>query len=609
MTTSFHSKHQYHDKYEQKSNKASNVSKQNYGFDKNGKQSQQHDKVELLIEDIGSNDEPRDFDENLSKNPLKQKPHQDQNESPRKPIILIKETQLKYLTLVLTSSIVLGAYFSYDNPGAIEKALEQDLDISQTQYSLLYAVYSYPNMILPIFGGIIIDVLGLRFGLLIFGFTSTLGQALTCLGGYLKNFWVILAGRMLFGLGTECLSVGQSTIVSKWFTGPMLSFVFGMNIALGNLLSYLNGIILPKIYNVDHLNTLGDAFLVGTVLMVLSFLSIVALCIVDKAEDKRIEINKQIEKQLNTQDEKEVEKPAEKFQLSDIKDFKFTLWVIIFLMMILYSVILPFQEVAGKIMQFKFSVPEDIAVQLFAIPNLIAAFTCPFVGIIADRFNIRVYLIIFSCSLFVITHTLNMVLPVCSEACYYEIIPLVTSGLAYSIYAGILWALIPNVVSERIMGTAYGFCATSLNIGLSTIPTLGSYIHDQTIQKDFGYFWQSSLWLLLSIIGLFFSIILQIQNKKYYNGSLNNSEPTKEQIDDIDQQLTTNEILENNETSIENDNKQPQEISKNNQENSDKSQNFGQFNMSQGKINQSNSISISMDDLQVKFGNSTDLRN
>jgi hypothetical protein len=56
----------------------------------------------------------------------------------------------------------MGSYFCYDNPGPIEKTLEKDLNISTTQYSLLYSVYSYPNTVLPIFGGIFLDMIGLR---------------------------------------------------------------------------------------------------------------------------------------------------------------------------------------------------------------------------------------------------------------------------------------------------------------------------------------------------------------------------------------------------------------------------------------------------------------
>jgi MFS family permease len=51
-------------------------------------------------------------------------------------------------------------------------------------YSLLYTVYSLPNMVLPIFGGIFLDKIGIRSGLLLFTFILTIGQFIFMIGGY-----------------------------------------------------------------------------------------------------------------------------------------------------------------------------------------------------------------------------------------------------------------------------------------------------------------------------------------------------------------------------------------------------------------------------------------
>ena len=61
------------------------------------------------------------------------------------------------------------------------------------------------------------------------------------------------------------------------------------------------------------------------------------------------------------------------------------------LMFLLYSASFPYTEVAAKLMEEKYNVPENIAVQLFGIPSFIAAATCPFVGILGDKLNARVY--------------------------------------------------------------------------------------------------------------------------------------------------------------------------------------------------------------------------
>ncbi len=56
----------------------------------------------------------------------------------------------------------MGSYFCYDNPGALQDDIKHVLKLSNTEISLLYSVYSYPNMVLPILGGIFLDKIGIR---------------------------------------------------------------------------------------------------------------------------------------------------------------------------------------------------------------------------------------------------------------------------------------------------------------------------------------------------------------------------------------------------------------------------------------------------------------
>lgn len=48
-----------------------------------------------------------------------------------------------------------------------------------------------------------------------------------------------------------------------------------------------------------------------------------------------------------------------------------------------------------------------------------------------------------------------MMLPTCHE-CYTEIGPMIMIGIAYSVYAAVLWACVPYVVEPRTIGTAFG---------------------------------------------------------------------------------------------------------------------------------------------------------
>ena len=71
---------------------------------------------------------------------------------------------------------LMGSYFCFDNPAPLKNMLQKDpYDLSEAQWSALYSIYSFPNMVLPLFGGIFIDKIGIRIGLILFTVILTLG--------------------------------------------------------------------------------------------------------------------------------------------------------------------------------------------------------------------------------------------------------------------------------------------------------------------------------------------------------------------------------------------------------------------------------------------------
>ena len=72
--------------------------------------------------------------------------------------------------------------------------------IDTAQYSLLYSLYSWPNVILSIFGGFLLDrVFGIRLGTVVFSAFICLGQVIFALGGFINSFPTMLVGRFVFG--------------------------------------------------------------------------------------------------------------------------------------------------------------------------------------------------------------------------------------------------------------------------------------------------------------------------------------------------------------------------------------------------------------------------
>lgn len=99
-----------------------------------------------------------------------------------------------------------GSYYIYDNPGALSVQIERDMNVTNTDYTTLYSMYSWPNVILGLFGGYLIDrVVGVRLGTLLFSLFICLGQLILAFGAYVNRFWIMQLGRFVFGLGGENL--------------------------------------------------------------------------------------------------------------------------------------------------------------------------------------------------------------------------------------------------------------------------------------------------------------------------------------------------------------------------------------------------------------------
>jgi len=88
---------------------------------------------------------------------------------------------------------------------ALQSTMQEEMDLSNLKFNMLYSIYSLPNIILPFFGGMLIDKIGVRVSILIFSTILILGQGIVVIGGYSLSYYTMLIGRGIFGMGSESL--------------------------------------------------------------------------------------------------------------------------------------------------------------------------------------------------------------------------------------------------------------------------------------------------------------------------------------------------------------------------------------------------------------------
>src|SRR5579863_1332779 len=98
----------------------------------------------------------------------------------------------RWLVLIFVSLTMFGNYYVYDCIAPIADLLTKQLGFSDSNIGLLQAIYSIPNVIMVLIGGYIVDRIGTRKAIFIFGTLCFIGSLVTTLSGLLS---VMAIGR------------------------------------------------------------------------------------------------------------------------------------------------------------------------------------------------------------------------------------------------------------------------------------------------------------------------------------------------------------------------------------------------------------------------------
>ena len=86
---------------------------------------------------------------------------------------------------------------------------------------------------------------GIRAMYVVFGLFILLGQFIFSLGCQQYSMPVMLIGRVIFGLGGECINICQNAMIIKWFFKSEIALPLGLTISVSRLGSVLNDVASP----------------------------------------------------------------------------------------------------------------------------------------------------------------------------------------------------------------------------------------------------------------------------------------------------------------------------------------------------------------------------
>lgn len=429
-------------------------------------------------------------------------------------------TKIQRIVLFLMSTLYFGSSYVYDLPQALQTQLQSPpINLSYVEFNSLYSVYSFPNILLPLVGGYVIKLIGLRRGVLLYTFLVLSGQALLTVGVLRGSYICMLCGRMLYALGAESLSVAQSMIAMKWFSSHQLTYVLGWNNSVASLASNLNILFSPMIYAGS--GALWMPCFVGILFGVFSFVSALGYQKLDEKHDQpHGEAAPQTEHKVKCSDLKEVSN--------------------IFLVLCAYYAIfyISFDGVTTNIndqIHQRFGFSNSTSGQLVLIYYLQLVLLPPVVGKISDVYGKRVHWLIGSAVISIFAQLLLGFLPDAAENGYSVVLPLLLLGFADNIFETVTWSCLLLALDPELSGIGFGFATSVMNLfNVFGMLAIGR-IQDDTVAVKYGYFYSQIFLAGVSIVSMMLAYtILRLDQRG--NGKLSAplEENKEENSDEID---------------------------------------------------------------------------
>ena len=424
----------------------------------------------------------------------------------------------RWTALAIVAFTMLCGYFLTDVMSPLKPMLEEELAWTSTDFGLFTSAYGWFNvfLLMLIFGGMILDKMGVRFTGLGACLLMLIGCAIkyAAVAGYIGQEGTLLGikaqvalaslGYAIFGVGVEIAGITVSKIIVKWFKGKELALAMGLEMAtarIGTMLAMAITVPYAK-----YFESVSAPVLLCLIMLCIGFISFFIYTFMDKKLDASM---------AGVEEEKE-----EPFRFSDIKLIITNkgFWLIALLCVLFYSAVFPFLKYATDLMVNKYHVEEELAGFIPSLLPLGTLFLTPFFGNLYDRKGKGASIMMLGAIMLIGVHFL-FTLPILNEWWFATLIMIVL-GIAFSLVPSAMWPSVPKIIPEKQLGTAYALIFWVQNWGLMGVPALIGWVLDRFCklggegQPAYDYTLPMVIFACFGVLALIVALMLKAENRK-----------------------------------------------------------------------------------------------
>ena len=429
----------------------------------------------------------------------------------------------RWAALIIVSFTMMWGYFLTDALSPLMTMLEEQMNWSSSEFGLFNSAYSWFNvyLFLLVFGGIILDKMGVRFTGIVTCILMLSGALIkyyavefispTSAGtilGMRTQVFVACLGYAIFAVGTENCGITVSKVITKWFRGKELALAMGVQVAVARLGTAAALVFCPMIAKNFSMSA---PLLFSAILLCIGLIAYIVFCVLDKKYDDEV-----------GQEESDGE---DTFKVSDLKLIITNrgFWLIALLCLMFYSAVFPFMKYATSLMENKYSVSPMLAgliPSLIPFGNLIMT---PFFGGIYDKKGKGATIMIIGSVLLILVHVL-FAMPLLNYWWFAALIMIIL-GVAFSLVPSAMWPSVPKIIPQKLLGSAYALIFWVQNIGLGLVPLFigkvldnyckaGTRIVEGSEVIQYDYTLPMCIFAAFGVVALLLAIRLKAVDKK-----------------------------------------------------------------------------------------------
>ncbi len=427
----------------------------------------------------------------------------------------------RWTVLAIVSLTMMCGYFLTDAMSPLMTMLEEEMAWTSKEFGIFNWAYCWFNVFLfmLIFGGIILDKMGVRFTgtmaciLMVIGcglkyyaveYISPLPEAGTILG-IRTQVMVACLGYAIFAVGTETCGITVTKVIAKWFAGKEMALAMGSQVAVARLGTALAMIVSPMLVKRFSMST---PMFVSLILLCVGLLFYLVFCVMDRKLDNQTK-NEGLASDEDT------------FKISDLKLILTNkgFWLLALLCLMFYSAVFPFLKYATSLMENKYAMGALAGTLVALVPfgNLIMT---PLFGGIYDKKGHGATIMIIGSVMLILVHLL-FAMPLLNHGWFAAII-MILLGVAFSLVPSAMWPSVPKIIPHRQLGSAYALIFWIQNIGLGFVPLLiGWFLNRYCIISEAGatvtrynYTPAMLIFACFGVCALILAIMLKREDKK-----------------------------------------------------------------------------------------------